>query len=179
MATRTQALPEGYLWEVPGAAIAVHLESAVIDDLLPEVMRAFRAVPKRGAEVGGLLLGEVEPSVGSDRPTLVRVNSFDLVPCVYARGPSYLLTSEEIAAFEQACECWQAKDSRHSLLVGYFRSHTRQGFSLSPEDLDLLNSHFPNSCDIALLISLCSRFEHGRRSDCGFRGQCLRGRFPG
>jgi hypothetical protein len=102
--------------------------------------------------VGGLLLGQVEPSAGSDRPTLVRVNSFELVPCAYARGPSYLLTSEESAAFEQACECWRADDSRHSLLVGYFRSHTRPGFSLSPEDLDLLNRHFPNSFDIALLI---------------------------
>jgi hypothetical protein len=176
MATRTQALPEGYLWEVPGAAIAVHLESAVIDDLLPEVMRAFRAVPKRGAEVGGLLLGEVEPSADPDRPTLVRVNSFELVPCVYARGPSYLLTGEESAAFEQACERLRAEASSHSSdahnafavrlpsnahnafavrspsVVGYFRSHTRPGLSLSPDDLDLLNRHFPNSFDIALLI---------------------------
>jgi hypothetical protein len=158
MATRTQALPEGYLWqipgggEVPGAAIAVHLDFAVIDDLLPEVMRAFAAVPKRGAEVGGLLLGVVEPSAEPDRPTLVRVNSFELVPCAYARGPSYLLTGEESAAFEQARERRQAEASLNSSVVGYFRSHTRPGLSLSPEDLDLLNRHFPNSFDIALLI---------------------------
>ncbi|HEY6345955.1 MAG TPA: hypothetical protein VIY49_31090 [Bryobacteraceae bacterium] len=152
MATRTQAPPGGYLWEVPGAAVAVHLDSAVIDDLRPEMMRAFRAVPKRGAEVGGLLLGEVEPSAGPDQLTLVRVNSFELVPCVYARGPSYLLTGEESAAFEQACERLRAEASRHSSVVGYFRSHTRPGLSLSPEDLDILNRHFPNSFDIALLI---------------------------
>jgi hypothetical protein len=152
MATRTQALPGGYLWEIPGAAIAVDLDLAVIDDLLPEVMRAFAAVPKRGAEVGGLLLGVVEPSAGPDRPTLVRVNSFELVPCTYARGPSYLLTEEESAAFEQARERRQAEASQHSSVVGYFRSHTRPGLSLSPEDLDLLKRHFPNSFDIALLI---------------------------
>lgn len=152
MATRTQALPGGYLWDVPGAAIAVHLDFAVIDDLLPEIMRAFAAVPKRGAEVGGLLLGMVEPSAGSGRPTLVRVTSFELVPCDYLRGPSYLLTNEDGAAFEQARERWQAERSRNSPVVGYFRSHTRPGLSLAPEDLDLLNGHFPNSFNIALLI---------------------------
>jgi hypothetical protein len=63
-----------------------------------------------------------------------------------------LLTGEESAAFEQARERRQAEASLHSSVVGYFRSHTRPGLSLSPEDLDLLNRHFPNSFDIALLI---------------------------
>jgi hypothetical protein len=36
--------------------------------------------------------------------------------------------------------------------VGYFRSHTRDGFSLAPEDLELLDRFLPGPAHVALLI---------------------------
>jgi len=113
-------------------------------------MRAFGAVPKRGAEVGGLLIGSIDHA-GSGQ-TIVRVQQVEVVPCVYARGPSYLFTDDDKTAFDQARERWIPDASRPLYAVGYFRSHTRDGLSLSAEDRELLDRHFPDPANIALLI---------------------------
>ena len=57
METRTQDPAGYYVWEVPGQPVIVHLRLDVVDRLAAEVMRGFGAVPKRGAEVGGVLIG--------------------------------------------------------------------------------------------------------------------------
>jgi proteasome lid subunit RPN8/RPN11 len=140
MDARIQDVPGYFVWEAPGKSVVVHLNLDVVDRLSVEVMRGFGAVRKRGAEVGGLLLGTIEEGF----PTLVRVDDFALVPCEYRRGPSYLFTEEDSPAFEQA----------HARLhpIGYFRSHTREGFELSEEDIQLLDHFFPKDSNIALLV---------------------------
>lgn len=148
MGARTQDAPKYYVWEVPGQQVVVHLHLDVIDRLLPEVMRGFGAVPKRGAEVGGLLIGTVE----REQQTIIRIEDFDLVECTYKRGPSYLLTDEDAAAFKSAYFRWRPEEPNQVRAVGYFRSHTRDGFSLSGEDLDLLDHLFPEPSGVALLI---------------------------
>jgi hypothetical protein len=166
MAARTQSLPRVYIWEIPEKPIAVHFNLAIIDDLMAEVMRGFTTVPKRGAEVGGVLLGAIEPGDPGGQ-TIVRVESFEMVACVYARGPSYLLSSEDRPAFEQACERWttMAAEQRQRLSpVGYFRSHTRSGLALGSEDIELLDRYFSNPRNIALLI----RPWAGKPAEAGF-----------
>ncbi len=76
---------EYYVWEAPDQAAIVHLHLDVVDRMLSEVMRGFGAVPKRGAEVGGLLIGTVEPGEG-DAPALIRIEDFEQVPCEYRVG---------------------------------------------------------------------------------------------
>jgi hypothetical protein len=147
METRTQPVPGYYVWEIPGKPIAVHLHLDVVDRLLAEVMRGFGAVPKRGAEVGGLLLGVVEPG----EQAIVRIEDYEAVDCDYKRGPSYLF-SDGMAALENACARWTPDDSRPVYAVGYFRSHTRDGFALAPEDIELLDQFFPQSSNVALLV---------------------------
>jgi hypothetical protein len=134
------------VWAPQGKNLEVHFDLDTIDRLGAEILRGFGAVPKRGAEVGGVLLGSIVP--GS--PTVVRVADFEPVPCAYRRGPSYLLDSEENAAFIGACERLQHANG-HSA-VGYYRGNTREGFSLGEEDLDLLNHCFPAPASIALLV---------------------------
>jgi hypothetical protein len=143
-----QAQPGYYLWELPGKPVAVHLNLAIIDRLSAEVMRGFGAVPKRGAEVGGLLLGTVEQ--GS--PAIVRVEDFESVACDYKRGPSYLFTADDGAAFDDACMRWLPDSTRPVYAVGFFRSHTREGMSLGPEDIELMEHFFPAPSHIALLV---------------------------
>ena len=77
METRTQDVPGYYVWEAPGKSLLVHLQLDVIDGLLSDVMRGFGAVPKRGAEVGGLLLGSIERG----EQTIVRIEDFEPVEC--------------------------------------------------------------------------------------------------
>lgn len=148
METPTQPVPGYYVWEVPGNPVAVHLHLDVLDRIAAEVMRGFGAVPKRGAEVGGLLIGLVEPG----DPSVVRIEDYEAVTCGYKRGPSYLFTAEDIVGFDEACERWMPDASRPAYAVGYFRSDTREGFSLSPDDIDLMDRHFPAPTHTVLLI---------------------------
>ena len=148
METRTQDTAGYYVWAAPGKPISVHLHLDVMDRMVAEVMRGFGAVPKRGAEVGGLLIGAIEE--GEQR--IVRIQDFEPVECAYKRGPSYLLTDDDGAAFERAYARRKAGGSRSGYMVGFFRSHTRDGLSLSPDDIELLDEFFPEPSDVALLI---------------------------
>ena len=134
----------------------MHVHYDAIDRLLNEVMRGFGAVPKRGAEVGGVLLGTIEHDVenGSEdgSVSVVRVEDFEPVKCDYQYGPSYLLGEQDGEAFREACRRWQPDEARAAYAVGMFRSQTRDGLSLGAEDLELLDEYFPSPAHIALLI---------------------------
>jgi hypothetical protein len=148
MGAMTQGVPGYYVWEIPGKPVAIHVHLDVVDRLLVDVMRGFGAVRKRGAEIGGLLIGTIEPG----DPTIVRIEDFESIECGYKRGPSYLFTEDATRPFEDACDRWQPDDSRPAYAVGYFRSNTREGFSLSPDDIELLDACFPSPYHVALLI---------------------------
>jgi hypothetical protein len=145
MDPRTQDVPGYYVWAPPGQTFSVQLDLGVVERLGGEVLRGFGAVPKRGAEVGGLLLGRIDGDV-------IRVEDFEPIPCAYRRGPSYLLTGEENAVFADACQRWQNRSAGASYAVGYYRSDTREGLSLGQEDLDLMTNYFPAPANCVLLI---------------------------
>lgn len=148
METQAQDASGYYVWEAAGKAFEVHVHLDVIDGLLAEIMRGYGAVPKRGAEVGGLLLG----SIYRGAETVVRIEDFEPVECGYTRGPSYLFSEQEREAFEDACARWRPDASRASYAVGYYRSHTRDGMSLEPEDVELMDRSFPGPSHVALLV---------------------------
>jgi hypothetical protein len=151
MAARTQEAPGYYVWQAPGKPIAIHLHLDVLDRLASEAMRGFGAVPKRGAEVGGVLIGTVERATDGDA-AIARIEDFESVECEYKRGPSYLFADDEKAVFEEAVQRWQPDDGRTAYAVGFYRSQTRDGLSLAPEDVELLNEFFPDAEGLALLI---------------------------
>ena len=153
METRTQDPAGYYAWEVPGQAVIVHIRMDVVDRLAAEVMRGFGAVPKRGAEVGGVLIGSTRPGV----PAVVRIDDFEAVACEYRRGPSYLFTEEDGRDFEDCWNRWQPSLSPSAYAVGYFRSHTRDGFSLEEEDVELLDQFFPSPTTVATLKATNSK----------------------
>ena len=59
MEPETQAVPGYFVWQVPGQPVAVHLSIDVVDRMGADILRGFGLVPKRGAEVGGILIGTV------------------------------------------------------------------------------------------------------------------------
>src|SRR5260370_42327350 len=127
MVTPAQVVPGYYVWQAPGRPVVVHLNLNVVDRLAAEIMRGYGAVPRRGAEVGGVLIGTIEAgAAGSGKPSLAlsvtKVEDSIAVPCEYRRGPSYLFTEEDGGRFEDA--------STQPGVIGYFRSHTRDGLSL-------------------------------------------------
>lgn len=136
-------MESGYLWAPEHEPAGVLISFDVIDRLGAEVMRGFGLVPKRGAEVGGFLLGSVERQ---DRP-LIRIDEFVAVPSEHRWGPSYRLSEKDIARFDEELE--QAGRQR---VVGFFRSHTREPLQLAPEDLDVLETRFAGPGAVCLLI---------------------------
>lgn len=111
-------------------------------------MKGFGAVPKRGAEVGGILLGRST----SGEKTAITIDDYVQVGIEYKRGPSYLLSEEDARQFESAVA--RARSNPDPLLrpIGCFRSHTRDGVGLGPEDLAIFDLHFPDPETIALVI---------------------------
>ena len=140
-------IPGFYVWEVPGKWISIELSLEVVDRLQQDVIRGFGALPRRGAEVGGILLGTVS---GGGR--VVRVEDYHEVPIEYRRGPSYLLSEPDTKAFEAALAQLRNNGASSARPIGYFRSQTRDGVGLGDEDLDLISKHFPDPETVALLI---------------------------
>jgi hypothetical protein len=137
-----------YVWEPPGKTISVRLSLDLVDRMQQDVMRGFGAVPKRGAEVGGILLGRTEPG----EKLIVTIDDYELVPIEYKRSPSYLLSEEDARTFEAAVN--RVRSNPEPLLhpVGYFRSHTRESVGLGPEDLAIVRLHFPEPEAVGLII---------------------------
>lgn len=138
----------GYLWQVPGKPLTVEIDFDAVDNILMEVMQGFGAVPRRGVEVGGILLGKAE---GGDS-RMVRVADFEPVLCEHARGPSYLLSEADRRRFRETLERWGPEAANRLYAVGMFRSHTRDGLALSEHDLDVLNECFPDPAAVFLLV---------------------------
>ncbi len=141
------AIPGFYVWEVPGKWISIELSLDVVDRLQQDVIRGFGAVPRRGAEVGGILLGSVS---GGGR--VVRVEDYQQIPIEYKRGPSFLLSEPDRLTFDTALVRLRDGASLSNRPIGYFRSHTRDGAGLGEEDLELVAQNFPDAETIVLLI---------------------------
>jgi len=138
-----------YVWQVPGKKLAIHLYFDVVDRMNYEVMQGFGALPRRGAEVGGVLLGRVDSS-GDDR--LVYVEDCEPVPCEYNFGPSYNLTEREQEAIGQVLERWKPGPDRRISVVGFYRSHTRKDLFLDERDLAVCSAHFSDPSSVFLVV---------------------------
>jgi hypothetical protein len=149
MQPNTQEAPGYFVWQAPGKPLAVYLSLHVVERLNADVMRGLAAVPKRGAEVGGVLLGSIEPG----ETTIVRVEDFQAIACAYGRGPSFFLSETEQQLLGSVAEEERPADSGVPQAVGYYRSHTREGtMALGPEDLECIGKFFPDVNQVALLV---------------------------
>jgi hypothetical protein len=136
-----------YVWEVPGKAISIQLFFDVIDRMSPDILRGFGALKRRGAEVGGILLGRSEPGP----PLKIVIEDFEPVPSEYLTGPSYNLSPNDLAEFEAALARRAGSDSGITP-VGFYRSHTRDDLFLDDTDLALASRYFPGPENVFLLI---------------------------
>lgn len=131
-----------FVWEATGQNTVVRLSFDVVDRLLLEVMRGFGSNPRRGSEVGGVLLGGIE----SGETRIVTIDDYDPLPCSHSFGPSFQLSEPEAETFAGKIE--RAKPRA----VGLYRSHTRDGLSMSDEDTKLYDQHFAAAGGVVLII---------------------------
>jgi hypothetical protein len=132
------------VWEARAAGLAVCLTGETLAEVERLVMHGFKAVPKRGLEVGGLLFGRTESGNGL---TSVRVTRVAAIACEYRFGPSLLLSDSDYSRLREQLR--PAGDEEE--LVGFFRSHTRSPFQATSNDAEFLRLYVPVS-GVFLLI---------------------------
>ena len=137
-----------YVWEAPGKPISIQLQFDMIDGVSPDILRGLGALKRRGAEVGGLLLGRREDG---SRPKVI-VEDFAPVPSEYLTGPSYNLSENDLVAFEAALERWKSGAAGPLTVVGFYRSHTRDELYMDDADLALARRYFPEPGNVFLLV---------------------------
>jgi hypothetical protein len=137
-----------YVWEVPDKPISIQLHFDVIDRVSPDILRGLGALKRRGAEVGGILLGRTE---GGPHPKVI-VEDFAPVASEYLMGPSYNLSEKDLVAFEATLERWKSDPAGKLSVVGFYRSHTRDGLCMDDADMGLAHRYFPEPDNVFLLV---------------------------
>ena len=133
-------------WHPEDSPVAVHIQLDAVDGILHDVVEGFKALPRRGLEVGGLLLGRVETG---DKPA-VWIERYQRISCQHRFGPQFLLDDDDRRELEKAAAV--ILQSGDTAVVGLYRSHTREGFQLEEPDFDLIGRYFSDPSDLVLLI---------------------------
>ncbi|HEX8985734.1 MAG TPA: energy transducer TonB [Bryobacteraceae bacterium] len=136
-----------YRWAVPEKPIEVHLNLDLMERLERDVLEAFKAITRRGSEIGGVLVGRTVPGT----PATVVIEQFEPVECEYSRGPLYLLADNDKVKLQQAIER-AGKLGDGLSAVGFFRSNTRRELVLDEDDLAIAAEHFSGASQVLLLV---------------------------
>jgi proteasome lid subunit RPN8/RPN11 len=108
------------------------------------MLTGLNAVPRRGAEVGGIL-------IGSRTPQCIVVEDFEPIPSEHRFGPSYVLSDSDRALLVETLDYFRSERPHGLDVVGWYRSHTRAGLDLSGEDRELFAGHFGEG-DLMMLV---------------------------
>ena len=125
------------------------MDHSVIERINIEVMRGFGVTRRRGTETGGLLIGKIDRRAN---PPVLHIQDFEVCPCEYASGPSYLLSANDWQQFKEAVSRRQPSLEHELYAIGYFRSHTRDGFAFDENDAAIFRAFLRDPLDVALLI---------------------------
>jgi hypothetical protein len=137
-----------YVWEVTGKPVRVRFSNEAMERVLNEAMRGLGLLPRRGAEVGGLLIGTVEPG----EVATTRIEDIVPVPIEYAFGPFYAFSERDKKDFGETMRQWERSAERPLHAVGFYRSHMQDQLALGQHDLWLFSNYFRDASDVALLI---------------------------
>lgn len=139
-------LTESFTWSVEGHAIRICCPAPVLESIRQAAWEGLQKVPRRGLEVGGVLLGTRE---GDE----IRIAAWRPIPCEHAKGPGFELSAKDEADLRQLLESTASDPGLQGLeVLGWFHSHTRNGVTLTAADLDIYNRFFPAPWQIALVV---------------------------
>src|SRR5712692_7788873 len=141
-------ISDGWLvWEYPGKPVSVRLSPDVAFRLGMAVREGFKALPRRGLETGGLLIGTRREA---GNPVVVEVDDFEPIESEHAAGPAYLLSAADRRLLEARIAA-RAATARNTSIVGFYRGHTRPDFAITAEDASLFSTYFREPSDVFLL----------------------------
>src|SRR5450432_1388539 len=104
------------IWEVPGKPVSVRLNPEVVGRLGMAIREGFKALPHRGLETGGLLIGRRREVANH---VVVDILDFEPVESEHAAGPSYLLSNADRHLLEARIAAREAT-AKKLLIVGFY-----------------------------------------------------------
>ncbi|MEO8368319.1 MAG: hypothetical protein ABI806_03900 [Candidatus Solibacter sp.] len=129
-------------WKSPQDGVNVLLVESVVRGVRQVSIDGFVAIPRRGMEVGGVLLG-------SAHAVEIRIEAFEEVLCEHRYGPSYALSENDRSALRQMLASWPAPKAP---VVGFFRSFTSRDPAIEDADEAFVREHFPQGCFVFLMV---------------------------
>lgn len=138
----------GYLYEGLLPQARIWIDFIVVDRIAAEALRGLSALPRRGIEVGGILLGRADSGTA---PAAVRIT--DCVPfeCEHLYGPNFHLSPKDREALAELLAGLKGGGARLQA-VGLYRTHTRGDLELTAEDVELLDAFFPGPQSVCLVV---------------------------
>ncbi len=134
-------------WSVEGHAIEIEYAVAALEEVCAQAVDGLFRFRHGGMEVGGVLYGTAD----GDR---IRILSYRPLECDHAFGPRFVLSEHDRAALKELLYAPRREpDLRGLEPVGWYHSHTRSGVELSPRDLEIYDSYFPQRWQVALVVS--------------------------
>ncbi len=142
-----ETAPEGtFVWSVEGRPIRIRAAAEVLASIGRAAREGLEKVPRRGLEIGGVLLGTRE----GDELT---ITDWRPISCEHARGPGFELSANDEAALRQLLGSLASEPAPGGLeVLGWFHTHTRDGICLTKSDLDVYNRFFPAPWQVALVV---------------------------
>jgi TonB family protein len=136
-----------YVPELTNSPVSLEISLALIETLNLETIEAFKAIPKRGLEIGGLLLGRFDAA----RSTLL-IADREPVESEHLYGPSYSLSDTDWSAFQRTLARLRELPASDLGLVGFYRSHTRKDLHFDDQDNVIARDLFGGEPSVCLLV---------------------------
>jgi proteasome lid subunit RPN8/RPN11 len=130
-------------WSVPQCPFTIEYSLRVMDDIRLAVMDAFFSLPRGGAEIGGVLIGQYADG-------RVTVTGYVALDCEHAMGPSFTLSERDEGKLRELLA--EVRKGAAGVPVGWYHSHTRSEIFLSDADLVIHRRFFPEPWQIALVM---------------------------
>jgi hypothetical protein len=151
MASSEQPAPAQacFVYESLQPKARIGLDFGVVDRIAAEALRGFSALPRRGMEVGGILLGRTASGHGE-----LSVQIEDCIPfdCEHLYGPNFHLSPKDRDALAELLTGLNGQRARPLQAVGLYRTHTRGDLELTAEDVELLDAFFPSAHAVCLIV---------------------------
>jgi proteasome lid subunit RPN8/RPN11 len=131
------------VWSVPQCPFTIEYSMRVLDDIRLAVVDAFFSLPRGGAEIGGVLIGQYANG-------RVTVTDYVALDCEHAMGPSFTLSQRDEGKLGELLT--EVRKGAAGVPVGWYHSHTRSEIFLSDADQVIHRRFFPETWQIALVM---------------------------
>lgn len=145
-------LESSYAIDKPDSPAKVHVRLGLVYHLGFELLEALKSIPKRGLEIGGILLGRVVPAGREGGRPTVFVDGYETVESEHEYGPAYEFSARDRLLFEQAVSRRRNQPAGEPRPVGFFRSLTSPELEFNEQDLGIARDLFTRQPAIGLLV---------------------------